>query len=499
MDFSLFEKQYRRPLTKFYSSLYHSCQDISVPVHKVLLLLHDVTFICLSLYFAVILYSEFLSLAIYLNIFQLYFLFFIIVAFYILFGRFSQLYTYQVVLKRSRHFTAVVIVLSLSLLSTFILFYIIDSEVLLSGTKFILTSYLFIFLFFLVSRVVILPRLFSWLVRAGIINRNLIIVGICPESIKRANFLLANKNSYFTVCGFLSESDHLTDQSIDKIPVLGTLYDIKHVVEFHKIHDILVCSESKSEENLHAVIEECKKTRKTIHILSDLYGIIDKKINVEEIGKISSFRVYPKERVQIYGFAKRTMDFVGGLTITLCLSPILLFIAILIKLDSKGPIFYRPKVIGKNGQAFTMYKFRSMTHNCSVQMHESKVKRMILENGDTKKLKNDSRITKVGKVLRKLSFDEFPQLINVIRGEMSLVGPRPCLPYEFEVMKDWQKQRVNVKPGMTGLWQIKGRDEVLFNDQIILDLYYVEHQSILFDIEILLETVPVVVFGRGGN
>jgi undecaprenyl-phosphate galactose phosphotransferase len=132
-------------------------------------------------------------------------------------------------------------------------------------------------------------------------------------------------------------------------------------------------------------------------------------------------------------------------------------------------------------------------------MHESKVKRMILENGDTKKLKNDSRITKVGKVLRKLSFDEFPQLINVIRGEMSLVGPRPCLPYEFEVMKDWQKQRVNVKPGMTGLWQIKGRDEVLFNDQIILDLYYVEHQSILFDIEILLETVPVVVFGRGGN
>jgi undecaprenyl-phosphate galactose phosphotransferase len=162
-------------------------------------------------------------------------------------------------------------------------------------------------------------------------------------------------------------------------------------------------------------------------------------------------------------------------------------------------VFYKASAIGMHGKEFKMFKFRSMRAAASTEIHQEKVIKMILENEATTKLKNDPRITTIGKVLRKLSLDEFPQLINVIRGEMSLVGPRPNLPYEYQHMADWQKKRFSVIPGMTGLWQIKGRDEVLFNDQIVLDLYYIEHRSVKLDFEILLNTIPVVIFGKGGG
>jgi undecaprenyl-phosphate galactose phosphotransferase len=137
--------------------------------------------------------------------------------------------------------------------------------------------------------------------------------------------------------------------------------------------------------------------------------------------------------------------------------------------------------------------------NASSRIHEDMVRKMIKENGATTKLVGDPRITPIGKLLRKSSLDELPQLINVIKGEMSLVGPRPCLPYEYEEMKDWQKERCAILPGMTGIWQVKGRDEVLFNEQVILDLYYKEHRSLWMDLEIMAETIPVVLFGRGGG
>ena len=123
---------------------------------------------------------------------------------------------------------------------------------------------------------------------------------------------------------------------------------------------------------------------------------------------------------------------------------------------------------------------------------------MILENGPTRKLRGDIRITPLGRFLRKFSIDEFPQLWNVLKGQMSLVGPRPNVPYEYEIMDDWQKKRQSVLPGMTGIWQIRGRDEVKFNDQIVLDLYYIENMSLRLDIEIMLKTFPIVLFGKGG-
>lgn len=500
MDFEFFyETQYKRPIVKFCSSFYKNCQEVFIPVHKVLLFFHDLAIIFISLFCAVVFYNQAFSEAANLTLVQLYLVCFFLVLLHVFFGRLNQIYSYQVILNKSRHFSALIIQLFLSLTFIYICAYFIDSQVLISNTKFIFLSYVFILLFSIVSRIFILPKVFFWLVNSDIIHKKLLIIGINAKSISKARYLSSCKHPYFKVCGFIAEANSDLKKPVGNIPILGTLSDIENITNKHQITDILICYENEDVEKLHQLINDCKKTKKTIHIQSPVYEVIDKKIEIEEIGNLSAFRVYPKTEIGAYQHLKRAMDILGALFIIISLLPLWLFIALIIKIDSKGPVFYKPTVIGKDGKFFTMFKFRSMANNCSVKAHENKVKRMILENGDTKKLRNDPRITRVGKVLRKLSFDEFPQLINVLYGEMSLVGPRPCLPYEYEVMKLWQKQRVNVKPGMTGLWQIKGRDEVLFNEQMILDLYYVEHQSLLFDIEILLETVPVVIFGRGGN
>ena len=146
-----------------------------------------------------------------------------------------------------------------------------------------------------------------------------------------------------------------------------------------------------------------------------------------------------------------------------------------------------------------MLKFRSMYSNCSKNPHQELAQKVILENGATRKLRGDTRTTLIGRFLRKFSIDEFPQLWNVFKGHMSLVGPRPSLPYEYELMDSWHKKKVSVLPGITGIWQIRGRDEVKFSEQIVLDLYYIENRSLKLDLEILLKTIPVIIFGSGGR
>jgi lipopolysaccharide/colanic/teichoic acid biosynthesis glycosyltransferase len=184
--------------------------------------------------------------------------------------------------------------------------------------------------------------------------------------------------------------------------------------------------------------------------------------------------------------------------------PLFLLIALAVKLESPGPVFYRAQAVGKNGKVFTMYKFRSMRVDTGNEIHKDYVTKLIkgeIEDGKDEdkplKITNDPRVTRVGDILRKLSLNELPQLINVIKGDMSLVGPRPCLPYEFEVYQDWYKRRVSVRAGISGLWQVTGRSEVSFEDMILLDLYYIYNRSLMLDFNILFETIFVVLGKKG--
>jgi len=200
------------------------------------------------------------------------------------------------------------------------------------------------------------------------------------------------------------------------------------------------------------------------------------------------------------------MDLGIAIVAIIVLSPLFVICAFLVKLTSPGPVFYRHARIGRDGRAFQCYKFRSL--RLGADKDEARKKTMVefisgqpaKENGDAStKIVNKAFITPVGGVLRKFSIDEFPQLWNVIKGDMSIVGPRPLLPYEYASYKPWHHERNTVTPGCTGLWQVTGRSKSNFDDMVKMDIYYVKHRSMWLDVQIVLKTIPVLLFARGGG
>ncbi|MBD5805698.1 sugar transferase [Lactobacillus sp. 0.1XD8-4] len=197
-----------------------------------------------------------------------------------------------------------------------------------------------------------------------------------------------------------------------------------------------------------------------------------------------------------YRTTKRVFDIIASIIALIILSPIFLVIAICIKIDDpRGPVFYSQVRVGKDGRQFKMYKFRSMVVNADELL--AKLKSANEVNGAMFKIKNDPRITKVGKVLRKYSLDELPQLVNIVEGSMSIVGPRPPLVSEVKEYSNYDKQRLMVKPGATGMWQVGGRNDVDFDEMVRLDLSYIQKRSILLDLKIMFETVKIMIKPNG--
>ena len=201
---------------------------------------------------------------------------------------------------------------------------------------------------------------------------------------------------------------------------------------------------------------------------------------------------------------KRTIDILGSLTALILLSPVFLVIAILVKCSSKGPVFFCRKRMGKHGREFSFYKFRTMKVNNDPNIHREFVAKLIAgatdagQNGGLYKLKNDPRITPIGRLLRRSSLDELPQFFNVLLNHMSLVGPRPPLPYEYEKYSDWHKRRVlELKPGITGLWQVEARSLTTFDEMVRIDIRYAKARNLWLDLKIMLQTPGAMLSGRG--
>jgi len=212
------------------------------------------------------------------------------------------------------------------------------------------------------------------------------------------------------------------------------------------------------------------------------------------IGKIK-FYLWMKSKPLPY-VCKRILDILIALCAIIVSLPFTLLIAIMIKLDSNGSVFFTQKRVGKFGQQFMMWKFRSMCHDAEYKRDELDGNNE-MKDGVIFKIKRDPRITRIGGFLRKTSIDELPQLINVLKGEMSLVGPRPPLPSEVSTYTASNRQRLDVKPGITCLWQISGRSDIPFKEQVKLDVQYIEQQNTILDILILLKTIPAVISGKG--
>jgi len=208
------------------------------------------------------------------------------------------------------------------------------------------------------------------------------------------------------------------------------------------------------------------------------------------------------------GAVKRAFDIVAVLAASIVLLPVCLVIAVLVKRSSPGPVLFVQERLGRNGRPFRFYKFRSMRHDADDAIHRQFAAMFI--NGDEDgcrasnggkvgfKLEEDPRVTPIGRWLRRTSLDELPQLLNILKGDMSLVGPRPPIAYEIENYQPWHLERLKVTPGLTGLWQVMGRSQVSFDEMVHLDLHYINHWTLLLDLRILLRTIPVVVRGTGG-
>jgi exopolysaccharide biosynthesis polyprenyl glycosylphosphotransferase len=244
-----------------------------------------------------------------------------------------------------------------------------------------------------------------------------------------------------------------------------------------------------------------------VKAVSPAFSVVRQRLGVIDLDGLPLVTFNPPALGSWRVAVKRAVDVMGALIGGVVLLPVLLVAAILVKLSSPGPILFKQKRVGKDGREFTFYKFRSMVSGDDSK-HKEYLKEFV-ENGreaavdrrgrKVYKIIDDPRITPFGRFLRRTSLDEFPQLINVLKGDMSLVGPRPCLPYEWALYENWQRERLTITPGLTGLWQVTGRSNVSFHEMVILDLFYIANWSFWRDLKLLFQTIPVILLGRGAH
>lgn len=334
-------------------------------------------------------------------------------------------------------------------------------------------------------------------------RRQIAIVGSGTEA-KNIIKHIITQNAPFYVQGLICGQEVECLDSFVPKNRLGDLKDLPKIIEDTEINEIIVTDETINQRILIALLDYCTSEGLTIWFPPRLLPIIDMKLYVDNFCGLPMIRLCSQKNTWLFNKIKHLIDALIALPIFLVLLPFFIILGVAIKMNSSGPVFYRAKAIGKNGAGFTMYKFRSMRIDSDSDKHKEYVTKMIkgeinYEGKKDKvfKITDDPRVTAIGKFIRKYSIDELPQIMNVLKGDMSLVGPRPCLPYEFEAYEDWHKKRLTVRPGITGLWQVAGRSAVTFEDMIMLDLYYIYNRSLLMDLSIIYETIFTVIGKKG--
>jgi exopolysaccharide biosynthesis polyprenyl glycosylphosphotransferase len=332
------------------------------------------------------------------------------------------------------------------------------------------------------------------------VTRKTLIVGSGKVGKEVARKLQRHQGFGLIPVGFIDDDPLYTEfeePELQDLKVLGGLKDLCRVLKDFKVEKVIIAFNGASAEQLLDVASKCNKRGVECSIVPRLFEVITNEIEVNEIGGIPLLRLREKKIGGISHAIKTMEDYIlGGILLFLCW-PMILAMAVIIKLNSPGPVFFRHKRVGKNGKCFSCLKFRSMYENAE-SMQAELVKN---DNGEHGwlcwKKEDDPRVTRVGKWLRKFSIDELPQIFNVLAGQMSLVGPRPHIKEEVSQYKEWHKQRLNVKPGITGLWQVSGRSDLPFDEMIKLDLYYIERWSPWLDFKIMLRTLTAVFRCKG--
>jgi exopolysaccharide biosynthesis polyprenyl glycosylphosphotransferase len=310
----------------------------------------------------------------------------------------------------------------------------------------------------------------------------------------------------YRVIGVLENDFNATGRSVfEGVPIVGDLSHLPDAIRESGANEVIIADPTVAGEALFDVMMRVGRRRGVeFRIAPSLFNFLPRKTEVDQIGALPMITLFRSPLSSTARVIKRTSDLIIAAIASLLLLPFWLLFALLIKLDSKGPVFYKQERVGMDGRVFLFYKFRTMRPNTDDASHREFQRRYIAGQPEVKpgtdgrpvyKLQTDPRITPVGRWLRRLSLDELPQLLNVLRGDMSVVGPRPPIPYEVESYELWHRKRLDMKPGMTGLWQVSGRNRLPFEEMVRLDLFYIENWSLLLDLKIILRTLPVMLRG----
>jgi exopolysaccharide biosynthesis polyprenyl glycosylphosphotransferase len=340
-------------------------------------------------------------------------------------------------------------------------------------------------------------RTAHWLRAWGYNYRTAIIVGTGRSAQNQALRLLRNPHWGFRLLGFVDDGSPAPGSETWEVPVLGTIGDIRRLLCEHVVDEVFIAVGSERLSALDGLFVECEQVGAKTRLAPDLFPHRIARMEIDEFDgtPLLTFTTTPAEDWPL--FSKRAMDVLGSALFLISFSWLYAIIALLIKWTSQGPVFYKQERAGINGRRFMFYKFRSMVMNADKKVAD--LAHLNEMDGPVFKIKNDPRVTPVGRFLRKYSLDELPQMWNVLKGDMSLVGPRPPLPSEVKKYDSWHRRRLSIRPGLTCLWQVQGRNAIDFRRWMELDLAYIDNWSLALDLKILLKTIPAVLGGRGAS
>ena len=331
--------------------------------------------------------------------------------------------------------------------------------------------------------------------RRGYNFRRLLIVGTGRRAAVFINKIQSHPEWGFGILGAIDDEPGREVEKVKDVEVIGTLKDISKLLHAHAIDEVIFVIPRLRLNHIENAVRVCETEGVKATIAVDLFDLKIARSHQTELDGIPLLTFETSNAKEWQLFIKRAMDIViSGLGIII-FSPLLLIVATLIKLTSSGSVFFKQKRVGLSGRKFVFYKFRTMYKGADKKLSELEALNEM--EGPIFKIKKDPRISPVGGILRKFSIDELPQLFNVFVGHMSLIGPRPPLPNEVVQYKSWQRRRLSMRPGLTCLWQISGRNKIDFNEWMKLDLEYLDNWSLWFDLKILIKTIPVVLFGIG--
>lgn len=405
-----------------------------------------------------------------------------------------QLYNWDYIYRGSGYYFRILKAVSINIIAIIIVGYLLET---FSFSRIWIVLLYFFSVFFLFNGRFCISKFTSFLIRKLNLLSKTLIVGIGENSKRIKDSLEKSMVESYDIVGFIEKEKRIDNDRdyTSEFHILGCLKNLREVVEKSGVQKIIISGKEYRYDEILNMLESLKGLDVLILMFPGFFEFSIRRMRMREVAGVPLVQI---SNVGFFGldlFYKNIIDYLLGGIIFIIFIPVYLFLAVLIKIDSKGPVLYRQERYTKGFRLFYMYKFRTMYIGADRKLKSLRKKSEV--DGPIFKMRNDPRVTRVGRFLRKFSIDELPQIINVMKGEMSLVGPRPPLPSEVKRYQEWQKKKLNVKQGITGLWQVSGRSNLGFEEMVRLDMYYIQNWSIGMDIRILLKTIPEVIFGRG--